>query len=477
MSSRAILCADHEPVEIEPPGLSLTLVPELCQEPRNMLEHLTDDVFVLGLSRRAYSLAEVQRALRSAGVDPFAVPIVDLQDAGTGERLFVTLRGALARAEAFRGSGPEHAKAVVPSDFNRRDVFKLGQPAYLPAPAVDPGSCQAASGCRACVDVCPQSAYQWTGTAIEYDKSICEPCGLCVTTCPVGAIDNPTATPSQVTAQIRALVAAASEPIGIVITCRGAQPDPHEGWYDVELPCAAMATPQWLLAPLVMGAGAVSARPCSETGCPRLLDAVIASNLDYSRALLEEFGLEARRVGPEPIADIPSPFDSVSLPDPLETGRFPGLLAALAHVSGAEALSIAEHPASPVGIIEINPETCTGCTTCAETCPTGALQLLRQDETIEISFDAASCTACGQCVPRCPERVRGAIKLQRRTDLATLQAGRSVLYTERALTCEKCGAPIAAAPVLERISSMLGPEREGVMSVIGRLCIDCRGAG
>lgn len=476
MNSHAFLCSDHGVLEIDDAGLDVTPIPSLCEEPRRLLEHLGDDeVIVLGLSEGGFSLGEVQRTLRSAGFDPFGVPIIDLQEAATAERLYVALRGAVARANAFAGSGPQHAKAILPERFSRRDVLRLPQPEYLAAPEVDSGLCAAGDGCRACVDVCPQTAYRWDGARIVYDKSICEPCGLCVTTCPVGAISNPGATPGQIVAQIEAIVAAATGPVGIAFACRAAQPVVDSGWYAVEVPCVAMATPQWLLAPLLMGAGAVVARPCSDSGCPRNLDDRVASNIDYCVALLESLGLDADRVGSAPSDEIPLALDPLPLDDPFGAGQYPDLLTGLAIAAEVESVSLAVHPASPVAIVRIDPEACTACTMCAQTCPTGALDIVQDDGLIEIGFDAALCTACGQCVPRCPERERGAIALERCTDLASLQAGRSVLVAERSLVCESCGSPIASAPVMDRIASLLGPEQNGVMTIIGRLCIDCRG--
>ncbi len=477
MTGHALLCSDHGAVDPGSAHMNVTLIPRLCEEPRRIVQHLgEEEVVVLGLSEGGFSLGEVQRTLRSVGLDPFGVPIVDLQESETAERLQVALRGAVARAEAFTGSGPQHSKAVLPEQFSRRDVLRLPQPEYLPAPGIDPGLCAAGDGCRACVEVCPQTAYRWDGARIEYDKSTCEPCGLCVTTCPVGAITNPAATPGQVAAQIEAVVAAAAGPLGIVYSCRAAEPVIEADWYRVELPCAAMVTPQWLLAPLLMGVSAVAARPCRDAGCPRMLDEVVLANLDYSTALLEELGLDTTRIGGVLLAELPPPLSPVLLTDPLEAGRFPELLSALAASSTTGTVSMAAHDASPVAVVEINSETCTGCTTCAQTCPTDALGMAQADGRVEISFDAAACTACGQCVPRCPEREHGAIVLERRTDLAALQAGRSVLFVDRLLVCERCGAPIASAPMMERITALLGPEEEGVVSVIGKLCIDCRGA-
>jgi ferredoxin len=58
---------------------------------------------------------------------------------------------------------------------------------------------------------------------------------------------------------------------------------------------------------------------------------------------------------------------------------------------GVDDLSL-EHPNSPLGLVQIDARTCTGCETCVGGCPTGALSSERHDESIAVAFDAALCT-------------------------------------------------------------------------------------
>ena len=48
-------------------------------------------------------------------------------------------------------------------------------------------------------------------------------------------------------------------------------------------------------------------------------------------------------------------------------------------------------------------ERCHHCTACVPICPTGALDVDRQD-TWQVSFDASKCILCESCVPVCPYR-------------------------------------------------------------------------
>ena len=55
---------------------------------------------------------------------------------------------------------------------------------------------------------------------------------------------------------------------------------------------------------------------------------------------------------------------------------------------------------------QVNAELCTGCSTCAERCPTEAVKV--QDG--GASVDLARCIGCGLCVPTCPEKAMFLVK-------------------------------------------------------------------
>lgn len=212
----------------------------------------------------------------------------------------VQLAGAAARARAFAGSRPEHAKMTFPTQTSRRALLTFSLPEYLAAPAIDHGRCAADRGCHACVDVCPQRALSITGGRVSYDRNACEPCGRCVTACPTGATENPAATTAQLEAQVAALLDPAAGPPGprgIVFVCRRATsaPPAAAGWYPVTLPCTGMLRPAWLLAPLAMGAAAVAARPCGESGCPLAGDADLRKRVGWCQEFLAAAGASTAR--------------------------------------------------------------------------------------------------------------------------------------------------------------------------------------
>ena len=478
-TTAVLLCGDGAPAVDgwAPPGARVA--PRLCGEPQHIATLAEGaDRLVLGLCGGRFSLGPVQREARRAGFDPLGVEIVDLDAcAGDPRRLGVVLAGAVARAEAFAGSGPEHAKLEFPTRTSRRALLTFALPEYVAAPAIDHGRCAADRGCRACVDVCPQKALTLVGGRVLYDRSVCEPCGRCVPACPTGATQNPGATVPMVEAQVRSLVESPDGPPGprgIVYRCRRATvPETAPGWYAVTLPCTGMVTAGWLLAPLLLGAGSVAVRPCSDAGCPLAQDAVVAERVAWCRRLLAALSLAPERVTTDPDAAAPAePLGVRPLVDPFGPVGTAGVLAALADAAGTAEARIGGD-AAPVGVVDVDRDACTGCGTCAATCPTGALLVADADGSRSLTFDANLCVACGACARRCPERDRGAIAVHAVVDVRRLREGRTVASTSELVPCRSCGATVAPAPLLARIAALVDDER--LAAALTTRCQDCRG--
>lgn len=207
-----LLCADGLPT-----GTPQTSdhVRGLCRAP-DAIPTLSEGAgaLVLGLCGGEYALADIQRQVRRACLDPLGVEIVDILDAaGDAERLEILLSAAAARAREFRGSGPEHAKLLFPQAVSRRQLFTRS-PEYHAAPAVDDTKCASGIGCSLCVDVCARHALEIVDGSVVYDRARCELCGRCVTSCPTGAIENPGFTSRQLRAQIEALLKPSLGPRG-----------------------------------------------------------------------------------------------------------------------------------------------------------------------------------------------------------------------------------------------------------------------
>jgi ferredoxin len=469
MSVTVVVCGDHPQIPID--GPDTVVVDGLCKNPGQIrgLDVPWDRVVAV-VHRNQYHLPDVQKSLRSVDVDPLGAQILSTDGETDATALGVTVEGLRARAEAFKDSAPEHAKPVFQREVTRRGFLKPPVPAYVSAPRVDHASCAADGGCRACVDVCPQGAYRWQAGRIAYDKNACVPCGRCVTTCPTGAIENPAVSPAMLAAQVTAVVAAAEGTIGIRFVCSRGRAGAREGWTDISVPCTSMVPGSWLLACLLLGAGAAHAVPCSNADCPLDLDASAIQANDLAHAVLAESGLDPTMVVGESVCQ---PLAHGLMDDPFEPGRAADVMVALAAIADTE-IDV-RHPAANTGVVEIDPAACTLCGQCAKTCPTDSLVEFYDDTTVTISFDAKTCVNCTQCVSACPEIARGAISVTGRIDVALLTAGRQTLNQGAVAMCEVCGTVIAPATMMSRIGDLLGEEFEATLAVLGNRCLDCRG--
>lgn len=455
----------------------VVVVPRLCEEPGRLRSlDPAGRPLVLGLCVGRFSHGDVQREARRAGVDPLGIEIVQLDEGlGDARRLAVLIAGAAARATAFRGAHRDQVKLTFPGAVSRRSILTFSLPEYLATPSVEEETCASMGGCRACIDVCPRDAFSLHRGRVVHDRNACEPCGRCVTACPTGAISNPAATPAGIEAQLRALVdprIGPPGPRGVVFRCRQSSVlESTPGWYPITVPCTSMVTEPWLLAPLVLGASAVAARPCADGGCPLGGDEIVRERVAWCAALLDVAGGAVDRVTIQPDnPPVRSPLPTTSLDDPFGSAR-PGdvVLALIERAGGATPVV---HPGGPVGLVEIDVDACTGCSTCATSCPTGALTTREDAHHTALWFDAGACVACGTCTARCPEVEHGAIDLTRVVDTSRLRGGPGRLWEGEVARCSRCGAPIAAAALLARFAMRLDDER--LVAALSERCPDCR---
>lgn len=496
------------------PAVEVRAVPKLCHWPREMAEAIATSEamrLVLGLCSKDYSEIELQAHARKGGFDPFGIEVVNLgaycaqvhSRPQATEKAKLLLQAAVARARAFPGSEPDSAKPVFSWNqmVSRRALFTLPPFHYEAVPSIRPEVCAVQEGCRVCAKTCPHEALVPSGDGrMVLDKTRCTGCGACVSVCPRTAIDLPGASLQQIEAQLAILLGTASLPIhprAILFVCprSAAALDrlARKGfsypvnWFPVEVPCIGMVTPTWLLHCLNLGASAVGLLPCLrgdcrfgqqevvEGGvgyCQELLsllggapDAVRLLDTDDGRALAYTLG-SLREEGKKPQAERPG---DGALFTPRATAR---AILGLAEKFAPSFDRSLGHPYSPVGMVEVE-NGCTGCEACAHACPTGALATQRDEEGVALTFDSQLCIGCEACVPVCPERV---VKAEKVTDLRRLSQGKLILYRDREIRCEACGAPVAPSAMLKRIAGMLGSEDAITFSFITRYCVSCRGS-
>lgn len=471
MNVAVVACADEPRIELA----GAIEVEGLCTSPAQLASvGLEADRIVVILHEKRYDLAAVQKAMRSQGIDPLGAQILDLPAASDPLDVSLTVAGLQARASAYAGSQPENAKPVLPREVTRRGLLRLPQPVYLAAPVVEHDVCAAADGCRACVDVCPREAYRWHQGRIHFNKDACAPCGRCVSACPTEAISNPSVTPGMLEAQIDALLVQSDTPVGVRFVCsRAERSERADGWHDVTVTCTGMVPGTWLITALLMGAAAVALPGCASSGCPLGLDGHSATAVDFARSALTTAGLEADRAVGQP-ADRPGmpPIAQLRLDAPFTRAGDVATMLSLDDL--AEERLEFTHEGASQGIAAIDPQVCTLCAQCAQTCPTGAIAAVYNGSAVTLSFEARSCTNCEQCTIACPEIARDAITVSSTVDTGLLRSGRFPLNEGTVLICESCGKPIAPSPMMDRIGELLGDGFDDTMSYLTTRCLECR---
>ena len=493
------------------PESRLEVVADLCDNSKALAEAAGegDDRAVLGLCSGDRSRQEIDYRARQAGLDPFGVATVNLGalcalahpgDLATGKAI-VLLAAAVAKARAFPGSGPEHMKPRLGwSDgrVSRRALFTLPPVTYQPVASVRADRCMSEAGCDLCTAVCPRNALSVVRGKLNVDKSACDACGLCITACPRNAVELPAASLREFEVELEALLTAPglqpSDPRAILYVCDGNLPllgelskDGHSyaaGWLPLRVPCAGMVSPGWILQSLALGASAVGIIACGGD-CEFGQQERTAATVAYCHDLLELLGVsrdKLRVLEPSSVTDMADvlnrPFEdgSVHTNSALERAclKEPSATAsALLHLDEASdgAVPVAlRHDLSPLGVVHIDAQGCTGCESCARACPTDALTSREEADALTITFDPNLCTGCSLCARWCPENV---ISVSKVTDLHALRDGRTVLYHDTQAHCERCGVAFAPASMVRRVEQLL--QGGGATSQAIRRCPSCRG--
>ena len=486
------------------PDIRVDIVPGLCRSPEHMpslASRAGAGRIALGLCARPTGNDEFQAWSRKAGLDPFAVELVNLNGGESAETAVLVLAGAVARLRAFPGSRPEELKLRLFSfeqRRSRRSLFTLPPTTYAAVASIEEASCLGQQRCGRCISTCPFSAIGSAGGKVTVDRKQCESCGLCVTACPTNAIGLPGSALAQYEAEIAALLAA-DQP-NLLLTCRQAACTQAEGnrvaalsagWLPVEVPCLGMVTPGWILQALARGASTIALLGCGER-CRSDRATVGRERLDFVRELLHLLGesapsqkvlwmdpgsaLTQADAGPASTRDR-SDDRAISLLEPAATTA---AAMALAERYGAPPVISLTHAGSPLGMVKLREETCTACGACAAVCPTEALLCEEgaRGETV-ISFEAGRCVACGNCVSACPEAALDTLSVHAGIVPATLVHGRTALKRAASTHCRQCGRAIAPDAMLNRIRTLLeGDEASGpLIAILTQLCSDCRALG
>jgi heterodisulfide reductase subunit A len=169
--------------------------------------------------------------------------------------------------------------------------------------------------CEFCPVTCPYSAITLTEKAdghfvAHVDDLLCEGCGVCVGTCPVGAIELRHLKPSQILAQMKALLSVngTSKPLILAFCCSecGHAAVDSSGMAMLRypanvrimrVPCTGILQVQHILEAFKAGAQGVMIVGCKPDGCHYEVGSQKAQKkAEIAKALLKEYGIESERL-------------------------------------------------------------------------------------------------------------------------------------------------------------------------------------
>lgn len=464
---------------------------------RRELDHLATSRELAAVALVASSVDAPARELRrSPPVAPalrvFFLPEGAGEDSGAlVDKTVRELAGWAAGTARRPPIGSQHLRTRLRLDegaVSRRELWAtIAGIEHEVIPAVDPRRCVGSSRCGLCVGSCPARAIDLRGGRAVVDPRRCTGCGGCVAACPVDAIRFPGATKEELDAVLATMLAGElAGPVSpiVALTCArwpGLLPPPY---LECPLPCVGSLFPWIILRALDLGAAGVlvvaSDSPCREAH----RQTTVEQQVEATRQILGALGAEPERVTmldaarPEGLAAFSArvtrlgahrwPRGSDS-PPPLTLG---GLVARMAGTSDGATVEYGSGQAPAFASVGVDAARCSLCGLCA-LCPSGAITQRDAEERRELYFHYRACTGCGVCQKLCPEK---AVRLTRVLAPKRLREAPRVLVRGELTRCERCGTPIAPAPMLAAVRRRVAA-RHGSLQVldgIARLCPACR---
>jgi ferredoxin len=389
------------------------------------------------------------------------------------------------------------------SRVSRRELFRSIPQMFrvqTDIPILDADRCKGrADSCDYCRKACPTNAISVSGDTVMINEKLCIECGACTRDCPIGALQSPSISDTQILAMLTELSTQKSgnEAKALLLTCPiGYRKLVEEGKIGkhidarivpVEIPCVALIGAVHDLWARSLGVTLVPL--CPDSSCVRvpavsLYEKHVGSRDETTK--MRSIDQSATRHyllldGSNSIVD--SLSQAVALTSTIDSqadlsggSRRDLMLSALEMVPpNDKETRHFENGLLPIFDLKVDPASCTFCESCQIHCPDQAIEFTRNKESTTLMFDPASCTGCMICAKNCPEH---AITLSRLPEFTSIfEKRRLEKARDENAKCENCGAPLGSKRSSTALRKRLSGE--GVSDAALRtlnLCIQCKQA-
>jgi ferredoxin len=483
------------------PDLEIVLGNNLC-EPRELkllLDKTQVHPSVIGACHAIQSKTHIWQDIDDTKFNPFFTKIVnvlseinsDFSDVEVSDRVKLLLGSQISKAfccEAIANDNLRLRFSPSQDQITRRNLLSALSPKHEVIPSIVSSDCAGAS-CKLCAAICAVGAIADTHNTLKIDKSTCTGCGACVSRCPRGAVSYPGYSVAELEREIEGLLSKRVElPYRILaIVCQSCLNIDDinltaisPNMFTIKVPSLAIVSPLLLLHAFNMGVDGIALIHDEENCSSKVSTESLNSIVRFVQQLLDRWGIDKNRIGYINKANNPKVNDDLhKFVDMMTTSRhtplksiagsmtFEGMYSLAAIIKEMDAKLLLSNEGIfadeyvPFGSIKIDQSHCTGCSVCAQSCPTGAISTQISDDSsnLKLTFQHDKCVACGLCVNICPEKC---ISLEKTLDFARLSDLKETIFENDFVICNNCSKPYATKSMIDMLKHKL--ENAGIFS-------------
>ena len=497
------------------PDLEIVLGNNLCK-PRELnllLDRTKVHPSVIGACNAIQSKTRVWQDIDDTKINPCFTKVVDIlseinssfSSIEVSDRTKLILWSQISKAFSCGDISRDNLKVRFSSsqhEITRRNLPGALLPQYEIIPSILNNDCLGSLKCKLCTDVCPVGAITDSNGKLKIDKSACTGCGACVSACPKGSVSYPGYSVAELEREIEGLLSkkvSLSNRI-LAIVCQSclnlnenisAVISPN--MFTIKVPSLAVVSPLLLLNAFNIGVDGIILIHDEENCSSKMSAGSLNKNIRFVQQLFDRWQIDKKRIeyvnkancSDAAICSELHRFNKMVIelghtPFHFMAGSmtFEGMYSLAAIIKEMDTkLQLSDEgvftdECVPFGSVNIDQSHCTGCSVCAQSCPTGAISTQISDDSsnLKLNFQHNKCIACGICISICPEKC---IRFKKVLDFARLSDIKETIFENDFVICRNCSKPYATKSMIDILKHKL--EKAGIFSTEWtQYCPSCR---